>query len=102
MKKLISYYKKISKYKNLEFELYKTKISFYNYFSFITKILSDDSIILYFKLNILGDIFDFDLMFNKHTDHAGFKFNLTLFGFNLSFIIYDCRHWDDENNNWLN
>jgi len=102
MKKLISYYKQLSKYKNLEFEVFKSKISFYDYGKFILKIFSDDSIIFYFKLNILGEIFDFDLMFNKNTDHAGVKFNLTIFGFNISFMIYDCRHWDYENNKWCN
>jgi hypothetical protein len=100
MKKFITYYKQLSKFKNLEFEFYKNRISFYEYGKIIFKLFSDDSTIFYFKLNILNEIFDIDIMLNKKTDHAGFKFNLSLFGFNVSFIIYDCRHWDVENNTW--
>lgn len=100
MKKIFTYYKKLSKFKNFEFEFYKYRLSLFNYGMIIFKLFSDDSILLYAKLNIFGNLLDLDLMINKKTDHAGFKFNLTIFGFNISFIIYDTRHWDNINNKW--
>ena len=32
-----------------------------------------------------------------HCDHASFDLNIKLLGFTLYLIIYDHRHWDDEN-----
>lgn len=34
-------------------------------------------------------------------DHAGTRFELGLFGYYLSLMIYDNRHWDYETNNWV-
>ena len=31
-------------------------------------------------------------------DHAGFHFDLELFGWNLDFIFYDNRHYDERTN----
>ena len=33
-------------------------------------------------------------------DHAGFKFDIEVFGYFLSVQIYDTRHWDYENHKW--
>ena len=33
-------------------------------------------------------------------DHAGFNLELGLLGFVVSFRVYDCRHWDYDNNKW--
>ena len=34
------------------------------------------------------------------TDHAGITFALGILGHTVEFMIYDNRHWDDENNCW--
>jgi len=33
-------------------------------------------------------------------DHAGLRLNLGFLGFELTFSIYDSRHWDYKNNRW--
>ena len=34
-------------------------------------------------------------------DHAGLGLELALFGYQIDFRLYDCRHWDYENNCWM-
>jgi hypothetical protein len=72
-KKYFSFYKQLSKYKNVEFEIFYA-----------------------------GDnIFQFQLDFSPITrDHGGLSINLTFLGFDAGFIIYDSRHWDNENWCW--
>lgn len=41
-----------------------------------------------------SDIVCFNLSFSIRQDHAGFNFELGLLSFNISFTIYDHRHWD--------
>lgn len=46
------------------------------------------------------EIFKLQLDFHSRgRDHAGFYFDINLFGWELSFRIYDSRHWDYEK--WL-
>jgi hypothetical protein len=72
-KKYFSFYKKISKYKNIEFE------TFYS-----------------------GDnIFQFELDFSPIAkDHGGLGINLNFLGFEAGLRIYDSRHWDYKNWCW--
>lgn len=35
-------------------------------------------------------------------DHAGFNFNIGLFGRDILFTVYDCRHWNYEKDRWHN
>lgn len=39
-------------------------------------------------------------MLNFNCDHAGIKFNISLFGYTLEYTVYDTRHWDYDNNTW--
>lgn len=34
-------------------------------------------------------------------DHAGFDFEVGLFGYNFHFNLYDSRHWNDEEGRWM-
>jgi hypothetical protein len=34
------------------------------------------------------------------SDHAGPSFELTILWFYVMFKLYDCRHWDYDNNTW--
>jgi hypothetical protein len=43
--------------------------------------------------------FDFSLTFRQ--DHAGIKIELGLFGRNVSMQIYDTRHWNRNENKWM-
>lgn len=47
-------------------------------------------------LNIVG----LSISKNYKTDHAGFRFVIDIFGLNICFNHLDCRHWDDENDDW--
>ncbi len=38
---------------------------------------------------------------NRNCDHAGLTLNLEVLWFMFNFTIYDVRHWDDENNKWV-
>jgi hypothetical protein len=42
---------------------------------------------------------DVNLIWWGH-DHAGFKFNMAIIGYELAMQIYDHRHWDYTNNHW--
>jgi hypothetical protein len=43
---------------------------------------------------------DIDLVWNKHTDHAGLAFSVGLLGYGISFRTYDTRHWNYDLNRW--
>jgi hypothetical protein len=43
-------------------------------------------------LSLFG-LINFNLEWSRHTDHAGFVFNLTILGLDFHFNIYDCRYW---------
>jgi hypothetical protein len=71
--KYFSFYKQLSKYKNLEFE------SFYSG----------------------HNIFQFELDFCPiGKDHGGLNINLNFLGFEVGLRIYDSRHWDYKNWCW--
>lgn len=38
--------------------------------------------------------------FSIREDHAGLNFDFGLLGWGVNFVIYDSRHWDDENECW--
>lgn len=44
--------------------------------------------------------FSFTIDWSRRSDHAGFEIETEIFGFMILFHIYDCRHWDDENDRW--
>jgi hypothetical protein len=43
--------------------------------------------------------FEFDYSIKR--DHAGLQINFALFGYTVYFQIYDTRHWDYNNNQWI-
>jgi len=45
-------------------------------------------------------LFDFELRWNRQTDHAGFEFGLGILGYGIHFRIYDTRHWNDYDKCW--
>ena len=34
-------------------------------------------------------------------DHAGLEIDVGVFGYCISFYLYDTRHWDDATNDWV-
>jgi len=52
----------------------------------------------YFKDS--GYFFDVHCHWTHKCDQAGFEFVIELYGLYLGVKIYDCRHWDDDSNNW--
>jgi hypothetical protein len=57
----------------------------------------------FWELNVYRDnvILGFRFQFSTQTDHAGLFTSITLFRFTIDFEFYDCRHWDDEENCWV-
>ena len=51
--------------------------------------------------NILN-IFGHNIHLTRCEDHAGFRFELTLFGITMMFEIYDNRHWNYDEDRWYN
>jgi hypothetical protein len=45
-------------------------------------------------------LFDFEMRWNRKTDHAGFEFGIGILGYGIHFRIYDTRHWNDFDNCW--
>lgn len=51
----------------------------------------------------LADWFRFDISINSKTDHAGFRFEIEILKFFYFHLwIVDNRHWDYDNNRWIN
>lgn len=48
-----------------------------------------------------SDIVNFSLYITHRQDHAGVRFELGLFGWNVLVNVYDVRHWDIDNNCWV-
>lgn len=47
------------------------------------------------------DLFTISFSWTHKQDHAGPQFQLSVYGlFDFSAMIYDHRHWNDENNDW--
>lgn len=46
-------------------------------------------------------LFDFDVRFTRCQDHAGIEIGLGIFGYSLSFRVYDTRHWNSEQNAYI-
>jgi hypothetical protein len=46
--------------------------------------------------SIIGFTFDYTM----RQDHAGFGFDIGIFGWNIDYRFYDSRHWDYTNNCW--
>ena len=99
MKNLFVIEKPISKYKNICIQPYASKIYIYNFLDFSLDILNESNIFnLYFVL--LGNIFKFHIFWTRKTDHAGFGFDVDILGLSFDSQVYDCRHWDDENDKY--
>ncbi len=47
-----------------------------------------------------SSIIGFSIDYTMRQDHAGFVLEFDLFGWNIEYRFYDCRHWDDERNCW--
>lgn len=101
MKNLVLQEKSISTNKSCCFQMFYSKITDKSLLRQSLKLFSDD---YYFKirLSLFGEFFDFYTYWNRRMDHAGFSFDLTIFGFTTHFNIYDNRHWDYMENNWKN
>jgi hypothetical protein len=59
----------------------------------------DDVNIFHFRINLLY-LFQINITKNKKTDHAGFSFNVNIFGLNFNYKHYDIRHWNYDNDDW--
>lgn len=59
----------------------------------------EDTNIFTFFINLFN-LFTFQICKTKRTDHAGFWFELSIFGLKFTYRTYDTRHWDWENNTW--
>ena len=55
---------------------------------------------VYTKYSEKTTIFNFQVIFDRNCDHAGFRFVLNLFGFNICYNHLDCRHWDNDTDDW--
>jgi hypothetical protein len=47
-----------------------------------------------------NQLIGFEINYTQREDHAGLTVALALFGRNISFQIYDTRHWDYVGKNW--
>jgi len=58
-----------------------------------------DENVFNFIVGLFG-LFYFQICKTKQTDHAGFWFNLVIFGLDFTYRKYDTRHWDYDKNTW--
>ena len=47
------------------------------------------------------ELLRFEFEFTTQQDHAGINLELALLGYHIGFTFYDNRHWDYENNCWM-
>lgn len=45
--------------------------------------------------------FDLDISWTRKCDHAGFRLYIELCGLFLNITIYDNRHWDDDEDEFI-
>ena len=56
----------------------------------------------YFSVRlVLGWLFSFVLSWTKKRDHAGLNWNISIGWWELSLMVYDHRHWDEETEDWM-
>ena len=48
-----------------------------------------------------GHLLSFMLSWTIRQSHAGFDFEIGLFGYNFHFNFYDNRHWNYEEGRWM-
>ena len=58
-----------------------------------------DTNIFNFDIELFG-LFKLNICKTKETDHAGFWFNLSIFGLDFTYRKYDTRHWDHDKDAW--
>ena len=94
---MASWIKSIGKYKSIEIEAGRSPFTpQINVYSLISV---DDGV----RVGVdLCNLFGFCSLFTWQCDHAGVRFELTLFGVSLSVELYDVRHWDYDRNCWEN
>ena len=92
--------KRLSENKTLEVQSMWWKPNFLYTILDKSIIIWDDShyFVIYFLL--FGDFLQLDIQWTRKTDHAGFRFHITILGLFFEFSIYDNRHWDDEKDDY--
>ena len=53
-----------------------------------------------FNIYRSNTIVNVEFNLSTHTDHAGLRLMLGLFGYEVEFHLYDTRHWDHEKKEW--
>lgn len=48
------------------------------------------------------NLFRFEFQITSEQDHAGVNLELGLLGYEIHFTVYDDRHWDYEEDTWIN
>jgi hypothetical protein len=48
-----------------------------------------------------GQVVDINIEWAVREDHAGIRLVLGLFGYGVSFVVYDHRHWCNETHNFI-
>lgn len=88
--------KQISRFKAIEFNMAKEKMSAFSnaYFTFHPFIKFNVGV------NICDGLFSVFFRASRKHDHAGVSIGFALFGWHFSIELYDMRHWDDENDCW--
>ena len=56
----------------------------------------------YWEIQVMktSDLVDICLQITHRQSHAGVRFSLGLFGYQVDFNLYDSRHWNDEEGRW--
>jgi hypothetical protein len=56
----------------------------------------------YWEVQVIkcDNLFRFVFEFTTQQDHAGVNLELGIFGYEVHFIFYDNRHWNNENKCW--
>ena len=72
----------------------------YSIFAIEFSILNNDNTLLHVQLALFGDLFNFDITWNKRTDHAGISIIFKMLWFTAYLSFCDTRHWDDEKDCW--
>lgn len=85
-----------NKVKEVQLNLYVTPEIKFN-----IDLSSDCTNIFNFNIDILG-LLKLNIRKNKRQDHAGFNFNLSIFGLDFTYRKYDTRHWNYDNDCWVN
>lgn len=98
MKKFLSWSSKPKNNKVKELEIY-SDLYISPQIDIDLQVLVEDGTVFNFQIDLFK-LLSLQVMKSRECDHAGFTFILKILFFEISYMKYDTRHWDEDSEDW--